>query len=454
MQKFQRTRRAIGAIFLLLVCLSWSPEQPDGTEWTVMIFMNADNNLEPFALEDFAEIAAVGSTDKVNIIVQFDRSPGYTSDAEDWTQTLRFRVEKDMQPVPSSAIEDLGEVNMGDGKVLADFITWSIAHYPAKRYMLSIWDHGQGWRFERARNIRGTRAETARQVMLRREIREAAQVTDRTPALPLDRVVEGGVRYISSDASSGDDLYNREIQDTLLDNLEDRLDVIGFDACLMNMIETAYAMRGVARVMVGSEELEPGEGWQYDTWLEKLVANPTMDATSLGKVLVESYQARYDGPFSEETLSAIDLDRTERLTRAITLLADACQAKIDSELHNIRKARTGCKNYAPGYGLHGIDLGLLCDQLVSNTTDPVISARAKAVRRALDRMVIAKFAGPKRQSGFGSNGLAIYFPATKSQFDSDPDHDGYLETTTLFPVEFVRNHNWDSFLQVYFERVP
>ena len=51
-----------------------------------------------------------------------------------------------MEPLPANAVEDLGEVNMGDGKALGDFITWGIQQYPAKRYMLVIWDHGQGWR--------------------------------------------------------------------------------------------------------------------------------------------------------------------------------------------------------------------------------------------------------------------------------------------------------------------
>jgi hypothetical protein len=114
--------------------------------WTIMVFLNADNNLEVFGLKDFHEMAQVGSSDKVNIIVQMDRTPGYATTASDWKQTLRFRVAKGMEPLPRNAVMDLGEVNMGEGKTLVDFIKWSMSAYPAEKYMLVIWDHGDGWR--------------------------------------------------------------------------------------------------------------------------------------------------------------------------------------------------------------------------------------------------------------------------------------------------------------------
>src|SRR5437763_15843653 len=58
-------------------------------EWTIMIFMNGDNNLEPDALINFRQLAQVGSTDKVNAVVQFDRIAKYAQTQPDWSQTLR-----------------------------------------------------------------------------------------------------------------------------------------------------------------------------------------------------------------------------------------------------------------------------------------------------------------------------------------------------------------------------
>jgi hypothetical protein len=58
------------------------PETQDPTAkalWTVLVFLNADNNLESFGVRDFREMARIGSTDKVNVIVQMDRNPGFSA---------------------------------------------------------------------------------------------------------------------------------------------------------------------------------------------------------------------------------------------------------------------------------------------------------------------------------------------------------------------------------------
>ena len=42
-------------------------------KWTVMVYMAGDNNLDSAALRDISEMAKVGSSRKVNILVQLDR---------------------------------------------------------------------------------------------------------------------------------------------------------------------------------------------------------------------------------------------------------------------------------------------------------------------------------------------------------------------------------------------
>ena len=134
--------QTIIAVFAL--SLAFAHTSHAKAEWTVMVFLNADNNLEEFGLEDFQEMAKVGSSDKLNIVVQFDRTPGYAKSTPDWTQTLRFRVTKDMKALPANALADIGEQNMGDGKTLEQFVSWAMKEYPANHYMLDVWDHGQG----------------------------------------------------------------------------------------------------------------------------------------------------------------------------------------------------------------------------------------------------------------------------------------------------------------------
>lgn len=60
---------------LMLGSVGLSQETPQA-EWTVMVFLNADNNLEPFGMQDFGEMARVENSTKVNIVVQMDRHSG------------------------------------------------------------------------------------------------------------------------------------------------------------------------------------------------------------------------------------------------------------------------------------------------------------------------------------------------------------------------------------------
>lgn len=80
----------------------------DLTKWTVMVYMAADNNLEYYGVEDMNELEHAGSSQEVNIIVQFDRheddniQSGYTGSNGDWSDTRRFYVEYDEDPENST----------------------------------------------------------------------------------------------------------------------------------------------------------------------------------------------------------------------------------------------------------------------------------------------------------------------------------------------------------------
>ena len=107
-------------------------------DWTFMVYLDGDNNIEGDAIADFLEMAEVGSTTDLNIIVQLDLLGG--------PNTRRFRVTQGMAPSEVDALEPIGEANMGDPQTLVDFVQWAATNYPAERYALVLWDHGGGWR--------------------------------------------------------------------------------------------------------------------------------------------------------------------------------------------------------------------------------------------------------------------------------------------------------------------
>ena len=69
-------------IIFVLIILSISltgcflfPPINNTAEWTVMVYLDADNNLESAGIDDINEMEIVGSTSEVNIVVQVDRIP-------------------------------------------------------------------------------------------------------------------------------------------------------------------------------------------------------------------------------------------------------------------------------------------------------------------------------------------------------------------------------------------
>lgn len=426
-------------------------------QWTILVFLNAKNDLESFAFPNFAQMAEVGSTADVNIVVEFGRPTRHWTDIHGaWSKTLRFLVQKDMLPTEAAAMEDLGAVNMGDAETLRNFVAWGRATFPAERTMLVIWDHGQGWRTRQATRPSVDPEQSARFVEMRRDILRAGDPSAATPTTPVERRVPGGLRYVSNDDDTGDKLYNRAIQDALRAELADqRLDVLAFDACLMSMVETAYALRDVSRVMVGSEELEPGMGWNYERWLRPLVdAGGQVDAAGLARMLVQGYQDEY-GDNDQTTLSAVDLASMPALAAALSAFADtAIPLMTSASLPAFRKARNACKNYGAGYGLHSIDIAHYMAQIVGSGLDGGLRQRAAEVRGLLGDAVIANYASILRKGNFGSEGLAIYYPHRRFAYDNDGDRDGYDPANLHYPVEFVQNHRWVEFLRKYWSLVP
>jgi hypothetical protein len=435
-------------------------------EWTLMVFMNGDNNLEPFAIKDFREMAKVGSTNEVNIVVQLDRIAGYTADADDWTDARRFRVTRGMEPTSDAADPSFAqEVDMGAPDALADFVRWARMHYPAKRYGLVIWDHGAGWRlFMRDPSLnraeRAKRAATFDSLVLIAPSRDRARIAtariagvDR-PGPPFDHPVKS----VSHDETSGSQLFNRAIQNVLERELAGaRLDVLGFDACLMAMVETAYAMRNVAEVMVASEELEPGDGWQYERVLQPLVERPSMTGKELGTQIVNAFKEEYQNKPMNTTLSAIDLRRVSALATAASALGDALTHSLNNAVDRTRvgNARRACAEYAFGT-FHNIDVVCLTRRLATGGTRELRTA-ATNMQRALASSIVANFADTRMgSSDFVSAGAAIYFPATGEAFNADPLRDAYRNglAPAQWPVQFVDDHRWDEFLASYVTRFP
>lgn len=329
---------------------------PADDSWTVMTYIIADTNLEPFQADDIEEQTEVGSRPGFNLITYVDRSAEYydgdIAGQGDWAGAKVLKITKG----GSDEISDEGDVNTGDPEVLAQFMTETMKAYPAGHYALIINDHGSSW-----------------------------------PG-------------VGADGSFDDDqLSLAELHDGISAGLDgagvDNLDLIGFDACLMATYETASTLQDVALRMLSSEELEPGYGWDY-TALETAARGGTVD--ELGAAIIDAYadQSSQEGQ-QQVTLSLTDLTKMAAVDDALDAFAGALTDGGADLAPTIGRSLSQSLSFGatPEYSFYMTDLGMLADGIGGG--------EATALSEAIAAATIDKMDGASTQ---GASGMAIYFP--------------------------------------------
>jgi len=380
-----------------------------GREWTFMVYLAGDNNLESYGRADLAEIKVAGSTPQVAIVAQFDRM----SEHRARRYYLRQGGTLETDEVPSN----LGETNTGDPRELVRFIVWAIKAYPAKRYALVLWNHGTGWKeddlYRLAKSSGVYRPDLER--TLSPIIVRMIERTRRPPlfAPTINAVLARGIGY---DDTSCDFLDNAEMKRALSAALlfcdVDKLDLVGFDACLMNMIEVAYQLRGETRYVVGSQETEPAEGWPYDKILKELVARPQMDGGELASLIAAHYIESYGTP-ENLTQSALDMGRIRDVVLALN---EVCRHILDNQSAcelAVGRASRHAQHYAdPDYK----DLHDLMRLLAERAGQRALRHRAQAVMELLAPAGQGGFVHAEAHRGadmVNSHGASIYFPGSE-----------------------------------------
>jgi len=90
------------------------------------------------------------------------------------------------------------------------------------------------------------------------------------------------------------------------DGAPDKLDVLGFDACLMQGVGAADDYLGVTKYILASEAVEPGHGWAY----EALTEAPT--ALDLARNILNSFIDETHGGRSHKTPKQLSIVDTEK----------------------------------------------------------------------------------------------------------------------------------------------
>ncbi|MGB9005230.1 MAG: clostripain-related cysteine peptidase, partial [Candidatus Aminicenantales bacterium] len=382
--------------------------------------------------------------DNMNVIAQFDRQGSDTT-------TNRYCIQRG-GTLAKDVVGSLGETNTGDPRVLEDFIQWGVKNYPAQHYLLVVWNHGNGWNDENVYRI-------ARST-LKLNIRRRGEVVLPAQGAPKDSVsirrirAIGGRKFrralfctsIAKAVTTRGIAYDDNAQD-FLDNIEmkrilssakkmlkHKVDILGMDACMMSMAEVAYQLRDSVSLTVGSEEVEPGDGWPYDRILAKLSKKPTMGPNELATTIVSEYLASYPAN-ANVTQSACDLAKFDVLANRVDQLANVLNSHLSDSA--ARATIVECRLQTQAYDTPDyIDLYDFCDLLEGKSGLADIQTACGSVKNAIQRDGVIIRSGYKGQKVEHSNGLSIYFPQKSL-------------SSLYATLDFTKKTAWGRFLEGY-----
>lgn len=390
----QSPRRLGWLAFALFTATIWMPTAHANAvaDWTLMVYIAADNNLEDAALVDLDEIEAGMPKEGVEIIVLIDRAKEYSEGLGDWTdaRVLRMRPDQQAGVLASEELLRLGEINTGDPIHVQKLIEYSTSNFPAKRYGLVMWNHGGGWQ----------------------------GMADDEDAGP---------------DGAHDNLTLPELRGALANAIPqgNKLDLIGFDMCLMAQVEIAYEVADFARYMVASQATEPGYGWPYDVLLPEF-GNAAAGPKRLAQNIVRRY-AEYTDEADERiaTQSAIDLARMGDVKSALDAFANRVGPTTSQTWTALVRSVFWADSFNPG----GKDANRRQEKASLSSSDMLdLIKRARltmgdqfpaeqeyqALVEALDAAIVDNHTSLRHKL---SHGLSIYAPPSDATFNP-----AYLET--------------------------
>lgn len=387
------------------------------TEWTNLVYVQAKNNLSPFALKNFSDMASIGSNENMTTLVQWYQ-PGQQG-------VWRYKVEKGKMVLDECNPSDTDGNSAND---LVDCMRWAVSKFPSKKYSLVLWDHGIGildplWGRHNQRDLSNL-------------IHIDSQMISNNPRIQIDGItIDSTVTFTKqvestlSTSSPRGILFNEqsrtymtnqalaqaltEIKTKVLGNK--KIDLLGMDACLMAMVEIGYLARNCAEVLVASQEVELAHGWDYAA-VTQMFGMKNSSAVQIAEGIVRCYESYYKNKIQFYTQSAINLnfmtDLKESINRVVTAYKNCQQLDNIGSVNLVRSARKSCLQFST---TNYIDLHTFYVELSNQIAN--IQQRSSALTmlkneiamgmRAIERTVIASAAGANLSR---AKGLSIYFP--------------------------------------------
>jgi hypothetical protein len=440
-------------------------------EWTIMIYMAGDNNLSvdmAYAMEQIKGVAGKGP-DSPNLFVYYDgNSPSIPTLYCDFSEPDKpkyvrsFMVPDKLHPVPDKQNE-----NAADDKSVINFVNWCVNQVEvvnekgeitngrrAKKYALIFSGHSLGFQ-----DIGLFKDESTGKTMKMSDLSTLLQRLVHTEKEREQHIKGWGLR--------GEE---RERETRVL--IGQKLDLLGFDSCVMGMLEVAYQFNDVARAMIASEGSVPNAGWTYAKLLGGLASDKGGCGTGLevAEMFVRDFikgQDSYTVGGVSVDMAAWDLSKTKDLAEAFDALAAVlvnCFSVPDSIIYRqlervILYVHWKCQSYMYD---QNVDLGDFCELLdeecgrvveeLGEFEDNVFlvdvqDACKRVLRELQNTVVLSGFSGGGYQY---SNGMSVFFPWSREGYEVSKKN---YQSMWFAKESGSRKFYWNGFLKLYLNEV-
>ena len=440
-------------------------------EWTIMIYMAGDNNLAvdmAYAMEQIKGIASEAA-ESPNLFVYYDgNSPAIPTLYCDFSQPEKPRyVRSYTVPDKPCRVARKHNENAADPKAILNFIDWCVNKVPvenngeitfgrrAQKYALIFSGHSLGFQ-----DIGLFKDESSGKAMNMKDFHSA-----------LYEIVSTQKELEKQNGENGQGEHQlRELITTEL--LGQKLDILGFDSCVMGMLEVGYQFSNVAKTMIASEGSVPSAGWTYAKILGCLARekNRRVDTRDVAELFVKEFirsQDSYTVGGVSVDMAAWDLNRFDDLADAVEELSEvliACFKDKEGRIYRqmervILHVHWKCQSYMYDQNVDLGDFcelldrecGLVAEELGGGDDVEMLKKVQKECRKVLKELkravILSGFSGGGYQY---SNGVSMFFPWSREGYEASRKNYKSL----WFAKDVKRKQlSWTDFLEKYLYEV-
>lgn len=396
-------------------------------KWAVLVYMVADTGASFYqdAVDNITQITeAEFDEGEVKVVVHADAPSPWLSKC--------WKVKRGAA----------SELDCSHTSVL-EFITDSVQRFPAENYLIVLWGHGEGidWKQKILANS------------------------------PHGRNIIGAGKRLWSGSESALEVaelgmtlkeLHAEVEHLKLKLPKDRV-VLGFDACLMAMVEVYFEIRRYVTWTVGANDDIPDSGWPYKEILTWLGTNPEKGREDLARAIVDKCAEWYSDGNNKSAVSFSACNLSEKfsqdLIEAVRELTAEMIKHLNASPEKATEAITEARDFAEDLDeVAYVDLNAFCSKLqqVANLDDnrPKLGTLSEAANKVVT--ALAKFAYERDFSEYyprkytkDSRAVSICFPKTRDLEGSVRDIK--VDLRAYEGLQFDEATKWSTFWNAYWD---